>query len=274
MPLVVEMGLDGDAPVSYLAQRRLLHRYIYIVIPVVTLLILIAHSIERIPATYVDSATVVFATNTTSLALNPNSTVDGSLITTDAVVVGSLMDPQSRVLVRQAGGTADFNLSLINFDNQDFPEYSYPLAVLMTQSVDPLAAYHTFNAALKVLRQILADLQAHVSQPDRISLRVVGATGPVRQPGSLKRSLAAIGLLTLIAIGIVANFLSRNRNWLSLPLRQHRPLASKHIPRHRIVRRQGTLQALSRDQRLHGAQHTLSPQYGVREVKGHLGTAK
>ena len=109
-----------------LARRGLLHRYICMVMGLV-LLFVVSNGIEHIPATYVDSATIVFKTNKTSLALNSNSTVDGSLITTDAVAVGSLMDSQSRVLVRQAGGTADFNLSLINFDNQDFPTTATPL---------------------------------------------------------------------------------------------------------------------------------------------------
>jgi hypothetical protein len=227
--------------VSFAAQRGRPLRRTYALIMILAPLIAIGHAIERIPATYVDRATIVFITNTMSFALNPDSTVDGSLITTDAVTAGSLMDSQSRALVRQAGGTADFNLSLVNFDNQDFPEYSYPLATLMTQSADPLAAYRTFNAALKVLRDILTELQVHVPQPDRISFSVVGATGPVRQRGSLKRSLAAVGLLALIVIGVLSSFLRRNRNWLRMPRRQHSPVAAKRIPRHRIPRRQGGL---------------------------------
>jgi hypothetical protein len=180
----------------------------------------------------------VFKTNKASLALNSNSTVDGSLITTDAVSVESLMGSQARVLMRQAGGVANFNLSLANFDNQDFPDYSYPLATLTTQSASPAAAYRTFNAALKVLQHLVAGLQAHVPQPDRISLIVVGATGPLRQPGSLKRSLAAIVLLTLIGMGMLSNFLNRNRNWLRILPRRDRPVATKHVPRHRVPPRQ------------------------------------
>jgi hypothetical protein len=224
--------------VSFLARRGFPPCHIYVMVVGLMLLFVVSKGVEHAPATYVDSATIVFKTNKASLALNSNSTVDGSLITTDAASVESLMGSQARVLVRQAGGMANFNLSLANFDNQDFPDYSYPLATLTTQSASPAAAYRTFNAALKVLQHLVAGLQARVPQPDRISLIVVGATGPLRQPGSLKRSLAAIVLLTLIGMGMLSNFLNRNRNWLRILPRRDRPMATKHIPRHRVPPRQ------------------------------------
>lgn len=223
---------------SWLTQRAFPTHRIYVMAATLIVLFVVAKNIEHTPVTYVDRATIVFKTNDASLPLNPNSTVDGSLITTDAVTVESLMDSQSGALVRQAGGTADFNLSLTNFDNQDFPDYSYPLATLTTQSASPTEAYRTFNAALKVLQHLVAGLQVRVPQPDRISLEVVGATGPLRQPGSLKRSLIAIVLLILIGMGMLSNFLNRNRNWLRILPRQDRPVATKHIPRHRMPPRQ------------------------------------
>src|ERR1700683_4297978 len=125
---------DGATRVRFRTPAGFSPRYNYSMVAAVMLLLGVGRDIKHTPATYVDSATIVFKTNKASLALNPNSTVDGSLITTDAVTVESLMDSSSSALVRRAGGTADFNLSLINFDNQDFPDYSYPLATLTTQS--------------------------------------------------------------------------------------------------------------------------------------------
>jgi hypothetical protein len=224
--------------VRFLAQKGRVPRHMYMLLAVLMILLATGKDIEHIPARYIDSATIVFVTDTRSLALSPNSTVDGSLITTDAVTVGSFMDAQSRALVRQAGGMADFSLSLINFDNQDFPEYSYPLATLITQSANPFAAYRTFNAALKVLRHLLTGLQVRVPRLDRISLSVVGATGPVRHQGSLKRSLVAIGLLALIGAGVLSGFLNRNRNWFRVSPRLDTPVPGKHVARHRMPRRQ------------------------------------
>lgn len=222
---------------SFLARWGRVSLHICMLAAVLMLLLVVDRDIKHTPPTYVDNATIVFMTNIRSLELSPNSTVDGSLITTDAVAVGNLMDSQSKTLVREAGGTADFNLSLINFDNQDFPEYSYPLAALMTQSANPLVAQRTFNAAVEVLRHLLAGLQLTVRQADRISLSVVGVTGPVRKPGSLKRSLAAIGLLAVIGMGVLSSFLSRNRSWLGMPPRRYKSVASKHVPRHRMPRK-------------------------------------
>ena len=223
---------------SFRTRRGFSPRYIYVTVAAVMLLLVVGRDIKHTPPTYVDSATIVFKTNKASLALNPNSTVDGSLITTDALTVESLMDSSSGALVRRAGGTADFNLSLINFDNQDFPEYSYPLATLTTQSASPTAAYRTFNAALKVLQHLVAGLQVRVPQPDRISLEVAGVTGPLRQPGSMKRALIAIVLLTLIGMGMFSSFLNRNIDWLKTRPGRSSPVVRKHIPRHRVPRRQ------------------------------------
>jgi hypothetical protein len=173
------------------------------------LAVALGDKIEHAPATYRDSALVVFGAQTTPSVDSPYSTVGSSLVTTGAAIVESGTGPQAQALVRAAGGTAYFKLALLNLYNQDFPEYSYPIATLVTQSTDPAAARHTLDAVLGVLRQLLAARQARVRAPGRISIRVVGTTGPVTQPGSLKRALAALAALTLIAMGLLSGLLGR-----------------------------------------------------------------
>jgi hypothetical protein len=191
----------------------------------VVLLILatvLGYKIDHVPASYQDSALVVFQAQATPSADRPYSTVSSSLITTGAAIVESGNGPQARALARAAGGTADFKLALLNLYNQDFPEYGYPIATLVTQSADPAAARQTLGTVLGVLRQLLTARQARVRAPGRISIRVVGATGPVTQPGSLKRALAALAALTLIAMGLLSGLLDRPNGRLAA-LRRRKP---------------------------------------------------
>jgi hypothetical protein len=176
---------------------------------VLILAAVLGYKIEHAPAIYRDSALVVFEAQITPSVYRPNSTVSGSLITTGAAIVEDGTGPQAQALVRAAGGTAYFKLSLLNLYNQDFPEYSYPIATLVTQAARPAAAQRTLGAVLGVLRQLLAARQARVSSPGRISSHALGTTGPVTQPGSLKRALAALAAITLIAMGLLSGLLGR-----------------------------------------------------------------
>lgn len=165
--------------------------------------------IEHAPATYRDTTLVVFQAQATPSVYRPYSTVSGSLVTTGAAIVESGTGPQAQALVHAAGGTAYFKLALLNLYNQDFPEYNYPIATLMTQSTDPAAARRTLGAVLGVMRQLLMVRQARVHALGRISIHAVGTTGPVTQPGSVKRALAALAALTLIAMGLLSGLLGR-----------------------------------------------------------------
>jgi hypothetical protein len=198
----------------------------------IVLLILAAvlgDKIEHVPATYRDSALVVFAAQTAPSADSPYSTVSSSLVTTGAAIVESGTGPQAQALVRATGGTAYFKLALLNLYNQDFPEYGYPIATLVTQSTDPAATRQTLRAVLGVLRRLLTARQARVRTPGRISIHVVGTTGPVTQPGSLKRALAALAALTLIAMGLLSGLLGRLHGRLAV-LRRRIPGSGRPDP--------------------------------------------
>lgn len=208
--------LDGTTLVSRRLRRGLRRPKLYALVWVLILAAISAHGVVRDPESYLESGLVVLSTQKASAAIyNPYSTVGQSLITTSAAMVESLTSPQSQTLVRKAGGAAEFSLTLVNFYNQDYPEYADPLATLTAQSADPVAAHRTFKAVLDVLRRLLAERQVGVRPLDRVSIQVVGDTGPVIQAGSLKRSLAAFGLLTVIAVGMLTRFFDRHQSLLT-----------------------------------------------------------
>jgi hypothetical protein len=209
-----------------LARSRVLRgfrpRQLYGLAGVLILAAVSARGVEHAPQAYLESGTVVIAAQNAPLTDEPYSTVSGSLVTTSAVMAQSLMSPQARALVREAGGTADFRLALVNFNNQDYPEYGFPLATLTAQSADPGVTRRTFQVVLHVLRRLLAQRQGHAGARGRISAQLVSDTGAVTQPGSRKRSLAALGLLTLIAMVMISRFLARHEDRLAGILRRHR----------------------------------------------------
>jgi hypothetical protein len=189
---------------------------------VLLLAALLARGVEDAPQVYLESGTVVIEAQNVPLTDKPYSTVSGSLVTTSAVLAQSLMSPQAQALVHEAGGTADVNLSLVNYNNQDYPEYSYPLAMLTARSADPGVTHRTFQVALQVLRRLLARRQGHGGARGRISAQLLGDTGAIPEPGSRKRSLAALGLLTLIAMVMISRLLTRNEDRLAGFLRPRR----------------------------------------------------
>jgi hypothetical protein len=169
-----------------------------------------AVAVDHGPPTYLESALVILVARDTPRLDSPHSTVGGSLITTSATMVQSVMSARSMTLIHGAGGAGNYSLALVNFYNQDYPKYSYPFATLTATADRVAAARQTFSAVLRTLRRLLADRQAGVRPSGRISVRVVGETGPVRQPGSPKRSLAGLALLAAIAAVMVSRRAGRH----------------------------------------------------------------
>jgi hypothetical protein len=219
------------------------------VYPAVGVLILAGasgYAIKHTPETYLESATVELDARDLLAARGPHdkagqslvsaSAVNQSLITTSAILTQILISPQSAAVVRRAGGTAEFHVALVNFYNQDFPEYTYPLTTVTAQSTSPAAAHRSFAVVIGVIRRRLAADQARVPRAGRIFARVTGDTGPVAQPGSLKRSLGALGLLTAIALGLLPRVLARHQARLARALTRARrrwPPADRIAPRPR-----------------------------------------
>jgi hypothetical protein len=214
---------------------------------------------------YLESATVVFAIprSVSKSVSSPSSTASGSLITTGEVMVQDLMSPESQRVIRNAGGTAKFEVGLVNSNNEETPSYNYPLAVCTVQSTSPASVHRTFTVTLQLLKSLLVQRQVRAIVParSRVSIRVVGDTGLVTQRGSLKRTLMAMALLAAITASMISSFLNRNRRQLGrlLPWRLEdsssslvggdremrslrssvastQPTVGRRVPRHRAPR--------------------------------------
>jgi hypothetical protein len=194
---------------SQRSRRRIASPRLCAVAVVLIVAAVTAIGLEHGPRAYLERALVVLKTRDTLTLDSPHSTASGSLVTTSAAMVQSMASAQSRTLIHDAGGTSEFSLALVNFYNQDFPEYSYPFATLTATAGQPAAARQTFSAVLRTLRRLLAERQGGVPPASQISVRVVGDTGPVLQRGSAKRSVAGLALLAAIAAAMASRLAGR-----------------------------------------------------------------
>lgn len=160
----------------------------------------IGYSAYNTVPVYVESATVLFTTAGATSADVAYALPLPSLITTGAIASHLVMDPATARLISAAGGTASYNLALINFYNEDYPSYDYPEATLTASSTSALAAHKTFVIATRTLNQVLQRIQAQrrVAVAARIVIRLIGASGPIATVGSHKRVLAGLLLLFMI----------------------------------------------------------------------------
>jgi glycosyltransferase involved in cell wall biosynthesis len=160
---------------------------------------------------YTDSGGVMFTAPKSSGSLFDNMQ---SLQAAQEAVAGYMMDSQGEQRVRAAGGTASYNVAMLNSYNEDFPDYSQPYVTITVMSDQPAAAGKTFRTVLGVLREATAVLQAQVgaSPKNEVQATLVAVpTGPIAQGGSRKRSYAAFAVLTIIATYLVARVLDRRR---------------------------------------------------------------
>ena len=137
-----------------------------------------------------------------------------------------MMSSQGEGKVHAAGGTAPYNVAMLNLYNEEYPNYSQPYVTITVMSSYPKEAQQTFRAVFGVLRKATAMLQERVGATRKNEVTatlVVEPAGPIAQGGSHKRSYAALAVLAIIAIYVVARALDRRR-----PRRQ---------PRHRCHRR-------------------------------------
>ena len=121
--------------------------------------------------------------------------------------------PQVEHKVAQAGGTAAYNLTLVNLYNQDYPDFGYPEATLSVHSPDPVSTHRTYLIAKRTLIETLASRQKHAGAPrgHRIVAQVADDSGPIPQTGSRKRALGGLLLLGLVAGGTGWSLTGRGR---------------------------------------------------------------
>jgi hypothetical protein len=171
----------------------------------------VGYDIKSAPPTYLESATVIFIMPKIWAAPYTYSWLAGSVITSGEAMTQILMNPQSQHRIREAGGTARYDLALINLYNEDHPNYSRPLATLTAASPSAADAHRTFIAAARLLRHLLAarQAQAGVAPRNRISAQIIGDTGPIASAGSPKRAFAGLALVAVVAISMLWGFLGR-----------------------------------------------------------------
>jgi hypothetical protein len=188
----------------------LMRRHLVAVVVVFVLAVAIAWGIKRTPPVYLESANVVF-TPPAAFA-NPYTSFTNPLIQTADVMTRIMLSPDSRRRAREAGGTADFNVGLVNLYNEQFPYYGVPYVTLTTTSVNPVIAHRTFTVATLMFQRLVSARQAQAGVPpkDRISINIVSDTGPIAQVGSSKRVFAGLLVLAIMTAFLVACFLDRH----------------------------------------------------------------
>jgi hypothetical protein len=175
---------------------------------------------------YIDTATVAFTAPTGPKGQTDLFEDEQSLLVIDALTANSAMSQQGEQQVRDLGGTATYDVALVNLNDEDYPNYSDPYVTVTTSSFDAAAAQHTFLAVMRVLQVDLATLQARqgANPATWIQLHTIASpSGPIAQTGSRKRSLAGLATLAVISAFMLATFLDRHPVRLSdLPGRRLR----------------------------------------------------
>jgi hypothetical protein len=123
------------------------------------------------------------------------------LISTGSVISQIVTSPQIEHQVERAGGTAAYNLALVNLYNQDYPDYGYPEATLSVHSSDPVSTHRTYLIVKRTLIETLTSRQEQAGAPPghRIVAQVANDSGPIPRTGSRKRALGGLLLLGLVA---------------------------------------------------------------------------
>lgn len=222
------MDKPRPSAVSLVFKRSVLQRWLVVAI-VLVITLMAGYEIKHTPPEYLESANVVFSLPR-SLAgskaeILDNAVRDPSLIIAGDVMVQSFMTREYQHLIRDAGGTAVIDLAMVNTSDEEFPAYQYPIATLTAQSTSPVVAHRTFAIAFGVLTHLVLRQQILAAVPARrrMSISLVGDTGPVSQQGSLKRSFIALGFLAIVAVSTVFGWLERlHRRRACLPVPQPR----------------------------------------------------
>lgn len=180
---------------------------------ILILAVSLAYGLHRARPSYVESATVLFKMPAVDASARAYSRLGSALTTTSQVITQIVMSPQSQLLIRAAGGTASYDLALINLYNQDYPDYSYPEATLTASSPAAGETARTFTMATRMLTKILASRQARAGVPpgSRIAAQLIGDSGPIARAGSHKRAFAGLMLLTMVASSWAWNYFGRWR---------------------------------------------------------------
>lgn len=187
------------------------HKLAVILVLVVAVGVLV--DFKKTAPVYQETATVVFTSPVSNINPNPYNSFGGSLVTAGDVILRILRSPASHQQVLAAGGSAAYNVQLVNLYNMEYPDYGVPYAIMTASSPSPAEAHQTFGIVTRQLFSVLKSRQvaAGVRPVNRISIKLVGVSGPLPLQGSSKRSDAGLFLLTIIVLFSVVNALDRRR---------------------------------------------------------------
>lgn len=207
----------------------LMRRHLVAVVTIFVLVAGMAWDIKHTPPPYTESANVIF----TPPAANPYSSFSSfqsALLATAEIMTKTMLSPEYQQKVREASGTADYNLGLINFSNEQFPYYRDPYVTVTVTGADPAAVHRTFTIVTRSFQLLVSERQdlAGVLPVNSISTYVVADTGPMAQGGSQKRAFAGLFVLAITITFLIAIFLDRH------PIR---PRTRRHPARYSILTR-------------------------------------
>jgi hypothetical protein len=194
----------------------LLRRHTIAAIALLVLVAGLAYYFHHTKPLYMTTATVSFIPPSLKNSVNY---YDGLLATTE-VTTYSMMSQKTQDLVRAAGGTAEYNVALVNLNNEDFPNYSNPYVTVTTTAPDPVATQNTFSIVMRTIQQTLAAQQARQGAPPQAWIKaytIAPPDGPVAQSGYPKRTLGALAVLAMIMTFMLLTFLDRHPYRLRLP---------------------------------------------------------
>jgi len=205
-------GLDGGLLVSLPAIARLLRRHFVAVLVILVIAAGVDYGIKHSAPTFMETETMVFVPPSSGAHPNPLSAVGGSMLETAGTVAVDVMSPQEQQQVLQAGGTASYDVELLNSYNLEYPNYSNAYLSVTTSSTDPAAVQRTFVVVNRLITDQFTAQQVrdNVALNNRIQILQTGDTGPLIEQGSPKRVMIGLIILTLVAIFGVAMFLERH----------------------------------------------------------------
>jgi hypothetical protein len=207
----------------------LLRRHIFAVLAVLLIAGAAGYRIEARPPVYSENGNVVFTVtrHLADLRSSPSQSalLGQSLIAVEGTVADALSPPMAAATVQTVAGTAQYTLALFNSYNLEYPDYSLPSAVLTVTAGSPSLTRRAFHLVFSLIAHRLTALQARALVPmaSRIRVYTAASSGPVRQSGSRLRVMAAMAVLTTVAVFVVAGSLDRRR----------RPASRRRAPRGR-----------------------------------------
>ena len=170
---------------------------------------------KRSAPLYQSTGTIVFSLpRSMQTAASPIGS-DNLIVTAD-VVATAVSGPQGARQVRAAGGTGGYQFGLVNFYDQEYPNYAQPIASLQAFSYQPAVAQQTFIATLRVVQERLRQQQVDAGALPRAFITASltgGSPQPIPQSGYPKRTYIGLLFLGIVAAYLLAATLDRHPSW-------------------------------------------------------------